>query len=115
MPSYIIKPEPDQDFYVIWSTIVDGPTEWGTRAEVEEHLLAEAARHQAAETAQRFDRADETGSSAHERGNGDWTDSGFTCNWTADGNEGDPRWLPRDNLGQWLRTGDETLLDPIPE
>ena len=32
----LIKPQPDEDFYVCYSTVLFGPTEWGTRAESEE-------------------------------------------------------------------------------
>lgn len=34
MPSYILKPKPDEDYYVRYSTIVDSPTDGGTRAQM---------------------------------------------------------------------------------
>lgn len=57
MPRTIIKLAPDEDWYVVWSTIVDAPTYWGTRAELE-------ARPGAHALPERFDRADATGTSA---------------------------------------------------
>lgn len=30
MPRYIIKPDPDVDLYVDWSTVTDTPLGWGT-------------------------------------------------------------------------------------
>lgn len=54
MPSYILKPKPDEDFYLRYSTVVDSPCESGTRAE----MLAWG--HDPA----RLDRADERGTSA---------------------------------------------------
>lgn len=56
----IIKASPDEDFYVIYSSVVDAPIQFGSRRELEreyEHAHAE-----------RFDRADATGSSCA------WTD-----------------------------------------
>lgn len=52
----IIKPRRDEDFYVVYSSVVDAPIQWGTRAELESSY-----EHAAAE---RFSRADETGSSS---------------------------------------------------
>jgi hypothetical protein len=57
MPHFIIKPDPDVDFYLDWSTIVDCPTFWGSRAELEAFSFVETAP-------ERFDRADATGTSA---------------------------------------------------
>ena len=63
MPSYIVKASPDEDWYAVWSTIVDAPTYFGTRAELERSI------HDPRELApERFARADERGTSA------DWTD-----------------------------------------
>lgn len=61
MPSYIIKPRKDEDFYVVWSTVVDTVTGWGTRKELEGD--AWLGRRKGAADAERFDRADEKGSS----------------------------------------------------
>ena len=62
MPSYIVKASPDEDFYVVWSTVVDAPTGWGTRAALEHWRPGP-------DTApERFDRADDNGTSAA------WTD-----------------------------------------
>lgn len=56
MPAYIIKPKPDEDFYIRYSTIVDSPTSWGSRAELQ--------RIEPYATDERFARADEHGMSA---------------------------------------------------
>lgn len=54
MPSYVVKPKPDDDFYVYWSTIVEGPTNFGPHsAMIQDPEI----------TAERLDRADRTGTS----------------------------------------------------
>lgn len=104
MPSYVVKADRDHDLYVMWSTVVDGPTATGTREEM-------AARHDVDEA--RLGRADEFGSSALSRGLGDWHDSGFVVKWDHTGSwETEFRWLPRKNLYAWLTTGDESLTEP---
>lgn len=59
MPSYIVKASPDEDFYVMWSTIVDAPIAWGSRED-----LTREARDPRDVAAERFDRADHNGTSA---------------------------------------------------
>lgn len=61
MPAYIVKDKPDVDFYVMWSDIVESPTFAGTRAEMEAcdyFTPADVAP-------ERFDRADQYGTSCH--------------------------------------------------
>lgn len=58
MPTYIIKPRRDEDFYIRYSTIVDSPTAWGTKSELTATLRYDEAK------AERFDRADLNGTSA---------------------------------------------------
>lgn len=60
MPSHIVKPERDTDYYVEWSSIVDGPTFEGNR----ERMTAYGVRMGWASVAERLDRADATSSSA---------------------------------------------------
>lgn len=57
MPSFIVKPVRDEDFYVEWSTVVDAPTAWGSRVELSRLLGPRAS------APERFDRADEFGTS----------------------------------------------------
>lgn len=57
MPSFIVKPKRAEDFYVEWSTIVDSPTAYGSRSELEEFLGPITARND------RFQRADDNGTS----------------------------------------------------
>lgn len=52
----IIKPKRDEDFYAVYSSVVDSFICWGTRAELE-------AEYETA-TSERFERADAHGSSA---------------------------------------------------
>ena len=73
MPTYITKPKPDEDFYVGWSTVVDAPTYWGTREQVRQDL---AFMGPGAADAERFERADKTGTSAM-YGDGQWSWSKF--------------------------------------
>jgi hypothetical protein len=64
MPSYIIKPERDRDFYVYWSTVVEAPVAFGDREYILSYLRAELERDSATSPQGRLRRADETGSSA---------------------------------------------------
>lgn len=51
----LVKPVADQDFYVDFSRVVDGPTEWGSRDELMTWSDIPA---------ERFERADAAGSSS---------------------------------------------------
>lgn len=97
MPTYIIKPSRDEDFYVWWSTIVDAPVAWGPRDD--------------SEPAERWERADERGTSANWT---DWPIEKMPYRWDCepllireqpdlpDGGEG---WwyIPRANLREFCR------------
>jgi hypothetical protein len=79
MPSFIVKASPDEDYYVMWSEIVDAPTAAGTRAELET-----TSYFQPADVApERFARADQYGTSAAAPAGGkiyrfyEWSDSGM--------------------------------------
>lgn len=73
MSSYIVKPKPDEDFYIYWSSVVDAPTMWGTRAE-----MAQALDRRGRDEGEpvRFARADETGTSSLD-GFEDWDTTEF--------------------------------------
>ena len=61
MPNYVVKPDGDEDFYVLWSEGVDAPTAYGDRDfMLTYHGVADTPRHRQ----ERVERADETGSSA---------------------------------------------------
>lgn len=68
MGDTIVKASPDEDFYVVISSIVDAPNYWGTRAELEAEYEHSAPR--------RFDDADRTGTSSRWSGYKDmaWDD-----------------------------------------
>jgi len=103
MPRYLVKPDPDEDFYVDWSEIVDAPCDWGTKAEL---LNAD-------NTEERFARADKHGTSMYATQFGGWNDKGFIYEQIG--------WLPRKNLKAlclWLQDhGEEAdvmhLLEPL--
>ena len=63
MRGYVVKPERDEDFYVIWSDNVEAPLAYGPREYV---LPLLDSRQQTVENSAeaRFQRADENGSSA---------------------------------------------------
>ncbi|NEA21598.1 hypothetical protein [Actinomadura bangladeshensis] len=85
MPLYILKPEPDRDLYIEWSTIVDAPVGHGTRAEWVADGIAPA----------RLDRADRTGTSAYRPLDvGAWDDAELMVAEPL----GRRRLLPRDHL-----------------
>ena len=101
MPSFIVKARPDEDWYCMWSTVVDAPTSWGTRAEMVQH--AWDARDVASE---RFERADKNGTSAKIPGTSDdrqwfgWNDGEFILMEAGpEQRDEDGCWLlPRENL-----------------
>lgn len=93
MPSYIIKATPTEDFYVMWSTVVDAPTRWGTRAEIVRQCWD--VRDVAPE---RFVRANENGTSAAWP---DWPADDQPYGWSDEG------WMvreciPHDDNGAWV-------------
>lgn len=109
MPQIIVKANPDEDLYVSWSTIVDGPAEWGTRAEMIDEYGHDP---------ERLDRADRTGTSAYDHRLYGWNDDTFVVM-----NGGESRGLlPRTKLAEYLNiltlTPDDTtaadhLLEPL--
>jgi hypothetical protein len=60
MGNFLMKPDPNEDFYVEWSTVTGDPIAYGDRKEFQEY---DPERYKDA----RFDRADETGTSAYLR------------------------------------------------
>ena len=99
VPTYIVKPNRDEDFYVWWSTIVDCPVGWGPRDD--------------SEPAVRYERADKEGSSVQWRAPGypvpfGWDDESFTLMEQDDLDYTDAWWdLPRANLREFCRCRDE--------
>lgn len=82
MGSQIIKVSPDRDLYMEWSSIVEAPTFFGTRAETAVYLaepkqgLHETTIAHEDAVEQRLARADLTGSSAYSPLGCDWDDHG---------------------------------------
>lgn len=94
MPSYIVKVNKDEDFYVQWSEITDSPYCWGPRTEVEQAMKDFGYDI----SPDRFDRADATGTSALP-GFYNWEDSGFVFEQKG--------YLKRGDLKAFLETYDE--------
>lgn len=87
MPRVIVKPSPDIDLYIDWSTVSDAPCRVGSR----EEMLGGGI------DAERLDAADRNGSSANESWRaGWWRDKGFIVQdfWAAKPHA----WIPRANL-----------------
>ena len=114
MPTYIIKPSRDEDFYVWWSTVVDAPIGWGPRDYVP--LDNEGSP-------ERFARADERGTSANWP---DWPVEKMPFGWNVsewritnqdDLEETGEGWwlLPRKNLREFCRRRDagEQIADLV--
>lgn len=106
MPSYIVKVNKEDDFYVYWSDIVDAPHCWGTKAEVSDYMK----RIWDDTSFGRWERADLTGTSSMV-GYHDW-DSGFIYKQLG--------FLKRSNLGEFLASYDKeenefdlSLLEPF--
>lgn len=62
MGEYVVKPDPEEDWYVYWSDVTDRPVSAGTRAEFLE--ASWVAARSVEPVARRLDRADRLGSSA---------------------------------------------------
>lgn len=82
MPTIVIKPERDQDFYVGWSTIVEAPAWFGSRTEAAGYIAEDHRQHggPTAPPEERLARADEYGSSIKPEANfgyGYWDHDGF--------------------------------------
>lgn len=82
MGNIIIKPERDQDFYVGWSTIVEAPTWFGSRAEAVGYVTEDHRTHGGPSDPpeERLARADRLGSSIKPEagyGFGYWDDEDF--------------------------------------
>lgn len=60
MPSFIVKPQSDVDYYVLWSSIIDGPILHGNNMKMQNAGI----------DADRLGRADAYGTSAHFPGTG---------------------------------------------
>jgi hypothetical protein len=102
MGNYIVKPDLEEDFYVVWSSVADGPMYWGSR----DILLLEMDQIDGPDP-ERFDRADVRGSSSYVG----WGKGDFICK---------QMWLRRENLKKYcLRlegVGEEfadQLLEPL--
>jgi hypothetical protein len=112
MPSIIIKVDPEEDLYACYSTITEGFTAWGPERELTEILQ----EWQVPCSIDRFERADETGTSAR-YGDGRWEDEGFLVRWNPleDKEMDQAYWLPREVLKQWLETGRMDLVQELEE
>lgn len=111
MPSLIVKPDRSLDYYIVWSSVVDGATAAGTRA----HLQSVLSRGTPFFADERFDRADEYGSSARPDGEmaGElwWDDKGVIV--SNDPGRPGQWWLPRDKMLAYVRDGDTSVLAPL--
>lgn len=119
MPKFVIKADKEHDLYVGWSTVVDAPTHWGTKEEML-HSTVKALdvgfinKFEYEQECQRYDRADETGTSFF-TGEGGWGDQ-LWLRWSwVDGDlkETGSYFLPRDKLYEFLINEDNSVLRPI--
>lgn len=100
MPSYVLKPSRSEDFYVLWSDIVEAPLYMGDAADMRRILnrdrrCPEPCCYQTL-VLDRMRRADETGSSAMpELGFGNWSDPSLICEQQG--------LLPRELLADYVR------------
>lgn len=109
MGEFVIKANPKDDLYVIWSTVVDDVTWIGTRAQVVEHLTTEfGVRFNAEEHAA---RADENGSSVQWSRTGFWDDEAIWVMGTRPEDSVEHYELPRVNLTAYAHA---LLIDDIP-
>jgi hypothetical protein len=95
MPTIVIKPDRDRDFYVGWSTVTENPHWWGPRAEVTAYIAEKATGHREDQPDRRLARADEYGTSDMSIRDGGWDDEGFVYEQRG--------WLPRRHLAEMCR------------
>lgn len=106
MPTFVFKLTPDEDAYVLWSTVVDSPISTvETRDECARHLT----RYNGTEyIKERLARADRMGTSAQfpdeEKPFGSFHSQGMMVMESME--EHAPRWLPRGNLAAFCRAHD---------
>jgi hypothetical protein len=113
MPAHLIlKPDPAEDLYVVWINAVDGPSAWGTRAEIEKELdnpvYLDDSRKSPADP-ERFARADRTGTSS-------LVDGELTGKivYSPPRVDGSPGWIARERMAAWLHSGlNPTYLEPL--
>lgn len=111
MPRLIMKEAPGVDWYVEWTTVSEGVTWAGTRAEALAMLQRRGSQHVADFTPEeRLAYCDEHGTTARwEFAEGGWDDKGFVFNQQG--------WLSRANvfeLGRRLDDDDiSDLLEPL--
>lgn len=72
MTDIIVKPNRDEDFYVLWNLNTDSPFAWGTRADLESMKDKHFPKHQ---RNARFQRADNTSTSGL---------GGYASSWDAE-------------------------------
>lgn len=110
MPSYVVKPDPDEDFYVYWSSVVDNWVLAGPRQVFIDDGI----------DPDRIDRADKHGSSARwwmpvPYG---WEDEWFILREDPRINydRGDGCWvLPRKNLRAYVDRPESDIIDDLVE
>jgi len=106
--SYLMKPQSDVDLYVWWSTIIDGPVMWGTKADfLKKYKKRKWMFRFGEDFKQKIARADETGCSST------WTPAGEERNWGGYGTiawENIPAALKIWETDLGMDMGDERLL-----
>lgn len=107
MPRVILKADPSEDVYLEWSTVVDAPTEVGSRVEMLEILMSDRPgepQETVAVAEARLSRADMHGSSAFSAWRFGWWDDPILILqdfWTKD--KGGYYTLTRENLLAFAR------------
>jgi hypothetical protein len=115
MPTYLIKPTREDDFYVAFSTITDSPHVWGTREQFENGTAGYFRGHRDEDIPDRLARCDALGSSVLGFDAYRFDDGPLLVRWSADGSEEiGAHLIDHANIRRWLEDGDDTLLRPIP-
>lgn len=126
MPGYIVKASPDEDFYVIWSTVVDNITFSGTRDEILAYELETLGSMQHINPEHRPEgriaRADATGTSAmwpEENAGPDkylgWNDETFLVSNDEDDSLPGFFEIKRSDLRHYAEHGGKDIFIPIPD
>lgn len=111
MPSILIKIEPDVDWYVMWSTVVDNWVAAGSRAEIEDEYSDELDMVKP----ERFDRADQYGTSDMSIRNHKWGDDEFLVT-NVEGRDCETGFftIDRQFVRNWIESNNHALLTPVP-
>ena len=114
MPTYLIKPTREDDFYMAYSTIVDAAVSWGTRHQFENATVPYYEGRRSDDVPERLARADVHGSSVLGFDAYGFDSGPLIVRWGSAGErEIGPHLIDRVNIRRWLEDVDDGYLRPV--